>query len=290
MSINSTIELLKNNACPSIQYRTRKEILGESITSQFMQDLQEMILQDDKVMEVFSWCQEDGWLGGYFHGNKEPESGIRYLCEKGIEGNNPTIIGALNALINRGDAFDKGSMENVGKPLDFCHMGGSQMIKACVFAYAGHEEYDFIKKQIIEALSGFEYLLSINDLNDIYHVHKNTVNVFNDGTKWPSIYHLRLLAHTKSWKNSNTIKMLSSAFNKLFNLSPIPPIKLLYANQIISPASAFMNNFSKNMEELTAKEWMMWFHRTEMITRLGIANNIASLKQQIDYLHHYLAE
>jgi hypothetical protein len=179
-------------------------------------------------------------------------------------------------------------MERVGKPLDLYHLGGSSMIKACVFAYSGNVEYTFVEEQIAEALSGFEYILSLKTLNQLYQTYKDKIYVFKEVTRWPSIYHLRLLAFTDSWRNAENKKMLIAAFNKLASFSPIPPIKLLYKNQVISPASAYMNVFNTDMNNLSPKEWMIWFHRTEMIARLGIICDIPQFKKQVDFLHEYI--
>lgn len=288
MHFLKAIGVLQTRACPSIQYRIHREILNESTKSLIMKKLQNKILQDEKVQEIMALRREDGWIGGWFHGEREPESAIRYLIEKGVEGDNQIIMDALEAIINRGDDFDRGSMERVGKPLDLCHLGGSNMIKACVFAYAGNEKQKFVQEQIDEALSGFEYILELNNLNQLCRIYKDKKYVFNDNTRWPSIYHLRLLASTDSWRNEKSKQVLISAFNKMVAFSPIPPIKLLYRNQVIAPASAFMDDFDVKMDNLSAKEWMMWFHRTELIARLGIANDIPQIKNQINYLYGYI--
>lgn len=288
LKYTKAIDVLVNNACPSIRYRTRKEILGENAKSPIMIELQKEILEDENVQNILALKQEDGWLGGLFHGELEPESAIRYLSEKGVEGNHPTIVGALNAIVNRGEYFDKGSMERVGKLLDSYHLGGSKMIKACVFAYSGHVDNAFVEEEITEALSAFEFISNVENLNQIYHIYKDKTCVFNEETKWPSIYHLRLLSFSDGWKNPGNKKMLIAAFNKLTNFSPIPHIKLLFKNQIISPAYIYMNDFNVNMNNLTPKELMMWFHRTEMIARLGIINDVPEIKKQIYYLNEYL--
>lgn len=288
MKYENSIQELTNLACPSIRYRLKKEICGEDIHTAGMDELQRQILQDEKVVEIFSWKQADGWLGGYFHGEREPESGIRCLCEKGVEGINPIIQEALEALIARGDKFADESMGNVGKPLDALNLGGTDMVKACVFAYAGYEQYDFVQEQVKKALVSFSYVADLSDIHMIYREYDDKVNVFMPDVPWPSIYHLRLLAFTNSWRDESNKRMLIQAFAKLAAFSPIPPIKLFYRNQIISPASAYMNDFAPDMEQMTAKEWMMWFYRMELIARLGIANDVSAISDQVDFLVHEL--
>jgi len=288
--MNKQIALyISEMACPSISYRIKKEIFHEDISNPDMQALQKKIINEEEIMRIFSLKKEDGWLGGWFHGVDEPECNIRYLIEKGVEASHPIIQEALNAIINRGPKFDEGSMFRVGKPLDNLHLGGSKLIKACVFAYTGNENYDFVMEQIVESLNVFRYVCNIDNITDIFDFYKDKL-VFKSGVMWPSIYHLRLLAYTNSWKNNKNQEMLVSAISKLAELSPIPNIKLLNKHQIISPASIYMNNFNDDMKNLDAKEWMMWFHRTELISMLGIAPKIPSIKAQINYVNNLLNE
>jgi hypothetical protein len=85
--------------------------LDEPVDSPEMRNLQARILEDEKVREILALRKEDGWLGGFFHGTNEPESGIRYLTEKGVEGNNPVIKGALDAIIRRGSVLTGGALK-----------------------------------------------------------------------------------------------------------------------------------------------------------------------------------
>lgn len=285
--LNNTALLVAERACPSISYRIRKEILHEDIFKPDMQLLQTKILNEEEIMRVFTLKNDEGWLGGWFHGVDEPECCIRYLIEKGVEPSHSIIQGALNAIINKGENFDEGSMYRVGKPLDELHFGGSKLIKACVFAYTGNEQYDFVIEGIKEALNAFRYVCNVTNITDIYDVYKDKLG-FKMGVMWPSIYHLRLLAYTTKWRNNKNKEMLVNAFTNLSKLSPIPSIKLCYKNQVISPASIYMNNFNEDMELLNSKEWMMWFHRTELISRLGIAFEVTSIKAQIEYVNKIL--
>ncbi len=279
-----TASRISERACPSISYRIRKEILQEDMLKPDMQELQAKILNEPEVLRIFSLQKQDGWLGGLFHGVDEPECSLRYLMEKGVEPSHPIIISALNAIIARGDKFDEGCMYRVGKPLDSMHLGGSKLIKACVFAYTGNENYAFVKEQIDEALEVFRYVCGVENTADIYYEHKDKL-VFKAGVMWPSIYHLRLLANTSSWRDAKNQEMLVKAFSRLVELSPIPQVKLLYRHRIISPASVFMEDFDSNISSLSAKEWMLWFHRTELISKLGIAARIGSVKRQIEYVN-----
>lgn len=288
MNYSKSVQFLLDHACPSIIYRTRKEILGEPTNTPSMRELQKQVLNDPEVKRVLALQKEDGWLGGHFHGADGPEGGIRYLCEKGVESDHPVIQRALEAIELRGKDFE--GLGRIGKILDDYHIGGYQMMKACVFAYAGHEKEAFIQDQIKKALSAFDYVANLQNIDSVYTLHKNKISVFVKEVKWPSTYHLRLLAFTHSWKNTNHIGTLNVAFSKLVEFSPIPSLKLLHKNQVVSPASAYMNDFNPDLGQINAKDCMMWFHRVEMIARLGIIDQVEAIKNQVQILQNILCE
>lgn len=283
------IEFLLEYGCPSIRYRTKKEILDEVISKEEYEYAQSQILQDEQVLHVLSLQREDGWIGNTFHGEDEPESGIRLLCEKGVDSKNAVLVRAIDAIENLGEEFDQGCLYHVGKLLDEANLGGSLMIKACVYAYAGIDNTAFINDQIDKALAAFQFVTTISQLEDV-NMEKNGKNIFRENVPWPSIYHLRLLAFTNSWKNDNNIEMMIDSLSKLCEFSNIPHINLLHKGQMISPGSFCMNNFDVNLDELSAKEWMMWFHRIELIARLGVIKDIHILDRQVNQLELLLLQ
>lgn len=127
MFFQESIEILLRDACPSIKYRIRKEILKESILSADMQSLYSQILQEQTVKEVIKRQQKDGWFGTTFHGEKGMEASIRLLCEKGVEPSHPAIVKALGALRASDKNFAR-ELYNVGKILDRKGLGGSNPI------------------------------------------------------------------------------------------------------------------------------------------------------------------
>lgn len=281
-------EYLLENACPSIKYRVKKEVLNE-ISLFEEEEFQNQILEDKVVREFLNKQNTFGWIDEDFHSEKGIETAVRLLSEKGVLRNGFLLQRMLVELEKREKTFDKGSLFNVGKVLDEKGFGGSQLIRATVFAYAGIEDKPFIKKQIESALNSFRFALNVEKISNITKQYKNK-KVFRDEIKWPSIYDLRILAFTKEWRNEENNKMIIDSINKLVKLSPIPDILVLKKSQLISPASFCMHDFNPDMNELKDKEWMMWFHRMELLSRLGVVNHIEELKQQIHFLTESLRE
>ena len=127
MNYSKSVQFLLDHACPSIVYRTRKEILGEPRNTPSMLELQKKVQNDPEVKRVLALQKEDGWLGGHFHGADGPEGGIRYLFEKGVEPDHPVIQRALEAIELRGNDFE--GLGRIGTILDDYHIGGYQMIR-----------------------------------------------------------------------------------------------------------------------------------------------------------------
>ncbi len=279
MQTDSVIDELLDRACPSIQYRLRREILSQPPSDGVMLHLQEQILQDDAVKAILATQQPDGWLGWSFHGTPGMEVGIRLLCEKGVEPTQPALAAALTALSRHPGRLDRG-IGKVGALLDERGLGGARMIRAAVAAYAGAEDKSYVKQQIAAALQGFEAVLAVDAVDEIVEPYKDRL-VFKPGVKWVSIYHLRLLAHTRRWRTRKNQALVAASIQRLVDLSPLPPIYLRHKSQWMAPASFAMLDFNPDMASMNAAAWMMWFHRFELLARLGVVSQIPELRQQL---------
>ena len=232
------------------------------------------------------WQQADGWLGGNFHGKTGIEAGIRILCEKGVQRRQPVLAEALEALEKYGERLDEG-IGKVGKILDEKGFGGSLMIRATVFAYAGVENKPFLQAQIRKALDEFKAVPSTNSLENIVEMYRGKL-VFKPDVQWPSIYHLRLLAFTYSWRTIENQKLVAEGVKRLIKLSPLPNISVRSKSQLIAPASFCMHDFNPEMGLMDDAHWMMWFHRMECLARLGVINAVPELQGQVDALESLL--
>jgi hypothetical protein len=282
------IPRLMEIAGPSIEYRTRTEVLGEPPNSSRCRALQDEILEDPLVRDVLSWQCPDGWLGTSFHGGDGIEAAIRILCEKGLSREHPVLARALDALEAGHDRLHLG-IGKVGRLLDEAGLGGSEMIRAAVLAYAGDESRPQMKEQIEEALRGFEAVLSVESIDEISLTYKGK-RVFRDGVLWPSIYHLRLLAWTHRWRTDAAVRRLARAVERLVEISPIPEIHLKRGSQLIAPASFAMTDFSADLVKTTGYASLLWFARTELLARLAVVPLVRELAVQVDRMAEMLED
>jgi hypothetical protein len=273
------IETLLSHGCPSIQYRIHRDLLGQPATSTTMRLLQAQILNDPAVMEVFSWQQPDGWLAYNFHGYHSIESGIRLLCEKGVDSDHPVLMKALHALENETDRLDRG-ISKVGKFLDDMGLTGSLMIRSVIFSYAGIENKPFIHESIHRALKAFKAVLAYGSMDD-FSVGYRGKTALKPGCLWPGLYHLRLLAFTQSWRTPEALSEISQSVQRIYSLFPIPDLYARHRSQLIAPVSLCSSTFDPQIAHLDDAGWMLWFHRMELLARLGVIHRIPFLEDQI---------
>lgn len=286
--MNIDLDYLLASACPSIQYRIRKEVLCQSPSLPEMKELQDQILQDLAVRNVLRSQAADGWLAWTFHGYDSMESGLRLLCEKGLEAGQPALARALSALETHTDRLARG-LSKVGRIFDDLDFGGAETIRAHLFAHAGKEDIPLVQEQIERALHVFRSAARIKSLEELTLSYRGKL-VFREGVCWPSLYHLRLLAWSHNWRTPENCSMIAKNIRHIVNLSPIPEIYVKYKSQLIAPGSFCMHDFTRDIHSLTDAEWMQWFHRTALLARLGVVGQVPELNQQVRALKNLLRQ
>jgi hypothetical protein len=286
MSTGDAIELLLGSDCPSLQARTRVELLHEATSSPVIRSLQAGILDDALVRRVLGWRQPDGWLASDFHGRDSLETGVRVLCEKGLDRGHPVLVGALLALERHPERTKRG-LGAAGAVLDRRGLGGARTISATVFATAGQEDRAIVADEVRGALAAFEAVLAVDVIEDLVEDYRGRL-VYRPGRAWPSVYHLRLLAATRGWRSAGSRTMVAQAVARLCRLSPIPHALLREGSRLVAPASFAMDAFACRLDDLSPAGWMAWFHRMELLSRLGIVSDVPELQDQVGQLQDIL--
>jgi hypothetical protein len=288
ISADETLDELLTCACPSIQYRVRREILRQAPGEPEMQALQARILEDEALQEIAAQQQADGWLGQNFHGRGGMETGIRLLCEKGVEPDQPILARALRVLEKEEARLSLG----LGRPgwlLDELGLGGTQTIRAAALAYAGVEDSPRVQAQVGPALAAFQAVLSVESAGEIVEMYRGRP-VLRPGRLWPSLYHLRLLAWTQTWRSPQNCALMCTCVHRLAALSPLPAFNVHCGSQVVAPASFCMHDFNPDLAGLDAAHWMEWFQRMELLARLGVVWTVPELAQQAESLRRELAQ
>ena len=279
---------LLHDTCPSIQYRVRSELLSEPETNQEMKDLQQRILEDEAVRRISSVQHPDGWLGTRFHtaevgsDNLAAEVAIRLLCEKGVSRHHPLLARALEALRGTDEAFAR-EFFRVGRILDSKGFGGSYLIRAVLFARAGIEAEPFVQEQIEKALEAFRAVSNVESVSEITKRSRGRP-VFKSGVIWPCIYHLRLLAFTFSWRTTTNIDMITRSIRRLLSLSPFPAAYVRSGPQLVAPCGILVDDLPYRTPVLSRRDCVMWFEEVELLSRLGVVEEVLELRAQATWL------
>lgn len=294
MNINKIYDFLLENAGPSIQYRTKKEII-KYISLEEEQALQDQILREKDIKYIFENRQPDGWLGTCFHSRMRGansldvcEVALRFLAEKGITLNHPIFSGAMNAYLTR-NRFDP-VYDGSGKLDDdykYPSMG-PWLVRSSGIARSGYENSIDISKDIYYSLNSFLNVLKYNNIEEAISMSKNGKYYFKDNVLWPCIYHLKILAYTHSWRTAENIKQLARAIDHLlsfpvFEHQVYTKINSFYA----SPCDAFIQPPIEKFDALKVKG--IWFDKMDLLLRCDIIkyskylmNEISILKETID--------
>jgi hypothetical protein len=282
------INYLLEHGCASIRLRVQREVLKEK-NENLENELLEGIQQDRLVKEVLLNQNEEGWFWREFHGTHSHEAGLRILCEKGLDCEHPAVKRGFLAL----DRFPERVSIGLGRPgllLDEAKLGGQKMIKAAVFSYGYIEERQDVQEQIAIALQAFKFVSTINSIDEIYETYKEKL-VFKPDVPWLSIYHLRLLANTMGWRSAENRQIIRTGIEKMIALSPMPRLMLRNKSQLIAPASFCMMNFKADFDQFSDPDWLMWFHRSELLARMGLMDEIEELRRQKQsFIENYLTE
>ena len=288
------MKTLTEDACASIRFRTRKEILGENPD---INEYLEEILADKRVQYAFSWQKEDGFLGDFFHAGWIPavkmkyfgtgaEGALRFLSEMAVPDTYPVVQRCLEALLKDNWNPDPWKWSTVFVPE--IGLFGADNVRAVVFSYFGIEDHDFIQTEIQRTLGYVSAVIDIPSIEEITGTYNK--KLFYSGIPLPDLYNLKLLAFSKSWRNEENIDTVSQAIERLIDLSPLPTIYIKMKSQLIAPARITPSNLKVSPPDLQPKEWFWWIHTMELFARMGIIKNVPKLTEQVSELRTILKE
>ena len=293
------IDFLLENADPSIILRVKKEVLG-SLPPTEEADLLEKIIPQKIVQLIIQSQKPDGWFGNAFHGNytggkyyDNMEVGLRYLVEKGFPHDNEYISKAVNCLLQK-EPFDSayGFKEPKAPSTDYSLTSfGLYLYRSSIILRAGYEhlipENHFIdlKHDVEFSLANFANVLNYEKSEDAIETHRKKA-CFKQGVLWPCMYHLRMLAHSQSWRNEQNQTLLANSVNRLSTFSQSGVDVYTYRRgQFISPCRSFIfTNITAGDSITNEVVSTSWFDIMELYARCGIINRVPALKNEYDAL------
>ncbi len=235
---DKSIEFLLNNAGPVIQYRLRKEIIGDisKEDKRFLDEIYELpyfklilkyVKPDGYIGNgMHSW---DNWRGTVLHETplQDGETAARLLSYYAIPKEHPVVANFVKAMrseeiIKQEFSYIPPEIERYNNRFTGIHNGnclGALLYTMQAMLGYGDDYDDLIEFQQI-ALKGFERILQISSLDEILKKRKGAEKKYKlpyieSDEYFPNMYTLEILAYTKAWRTKENIQMLADSFNHI---------------------------------------------------------------------------
>jgi hypothetical protein len=137
-----------------------------------------------------------------------------------------------------------------------------------------------LKHDVDFSLANFANVLNCEKSEDVVETHRKKA-CFKQGVLWPCMYHLRMLAHSQSWRNEQNRKLLAESVNRLSTFSQSGVDVYTYKRgQFISSCWSFL--FRSVTEGSIQGEIVSpsWFDLMELYARCGIINHVPLLENE----------
>jgi len=289
------INYLLTHADPSIVLRIKREILQNLSEKEETELLDQIILQKN-VQSVLQAQKADGWIGNYFHGMSgkygagmydNMEVGLRYLAEKGFLPKSDYLYKAVHSFLLESEE-NKIARPHPKAPVNDYELTacGLYLMRSSVIIRAGYEQLfpqnDFIDLtfDINYSFKTFANVLNFSSVDEVIDTHRKKA-CFKPDTPWPCVYDLRILAHSKAWKSTESITLLAKSVSRLFTF-PQSGVDIYTYNkgQYISPCHAFIHIpilGGSISDEFIGSHW---FDMMELFARCGVVKKVEALKKE----------
>jgi len=218
MIFQNLIDFLLENACVNIRYLVYRDILKTPLREQIMLEMQEEIIEQKNVQKILAYQHEDGWLGEELHGGYGVDSLMNRLLNCGVETSDVHIQKAITALTTPEIAKNHKWWMAGGDALDADGRGGNKAITAVIMAIAHTDEtLSPLSEEIDLSLKHFIISLSYKSVEDFIIRGKSKI-YYKPSTMFPDENHICILKDTKSWKNEQNLKTVSSGMEHCYNL------------------------------------------------------------------------
>ena len=239
MNLSKSIDFLLENAGAVIQYRLRKEILGDLSKSE-EEKLLQIIEQTPLFTLLKSYVKPNGYIGSGMHSwsnwrglvlqetpLQDGETATRLLSYYAIPKTHPIVKNFVAVL--RNDEILREEFLYIPPEISrfenrFVGLNNGNSLMANIYSMQailgfGDDFEDLHSFQQV-ALKGFQRVLEINALDEITKFNAELKRKYNypyieSDEYFPDLYTLEILANTKSWRTPENIKMLADSINHI---------------------------------------------------------------------------
>lgn len=305
---NKSIEFLLSNAGPVIQYRLRKEIIGNISVQEekrflheiyelpHMQLIQKYVKPNGYIGSgLHSW---DNWRGTVLHETplQDGETAARLLCYYAIPKEHPIVADFVKVmrdekLIKQEFSYIPPEIERYNNRFIGIHNGNSLgallYTMQAILGY-GDDFDDLIEFQQI-ALKGFERILQISSLDEILKKRKGAEKKYKlpyieSEEYFPNGYTLETLAYTKAWRTKKNIRMLADAFNHINKImKPDNQMHVKVKNRYYAPCYALVTPI-----KAFDPDYINTINYRRILTEiamLGVGEQVSVLKESLEAVY-----
>lgn len=208
---DNEIDFLLENACDSIRYLVRRDLLETSVDRPEMVSLQEKIAGQANVKKILAAQNEDGWLGHELHGIDGMDCLLGGLLNAGLEKTHPAVQKAIHALLTPEIVSQHKNWFRGGDALDAGGRGGNRAVTAQILSWVHYpEDHPLIKEQI---QISFEHLSAVQgyDSIDDFSVRGKSKRYYKPNALFPGSNHIAMLAATESWRTEENVETAKNA-------------------------------------------------------------------------------
>ena len=315
VNLSKSIDFLLENSGPVIQYRLRKEILG-NISKAEEENLLEQIYQIPNFKLVQSYVKPNGYIGsgahswGKWRGEvlhqtplQDGEACARLLSNYAVPTTHPMIVNFIKAMRDDDTLRQEFSyippeiprFKNRNTGLKCGNISGDIMVAIFTMqAVLGNGDDDYARVFRENSLNAFCSLLSINSLDDIIKMRqsknpKNNYPYIDKNTYFPCSYHLTTLAYTKTWRTPQRIKAITNAINHLNEIMPHDnSMAIKDGGKYYGPGWAFGRPIKPFTADKT--ETVMYRRPLTEIAMLGVGENVDIIRESTDNVRGAIGE
>ena len=236
---NKSIDFLLKHSGPVIQYRLRKEILG-NISVQEEKQFLDKIYELTHMQLIQKYVKPNGYIGSGMHSwsnwrgtvlhetpLQDGETAARLLCYYAIPKEHPIVENFVKAMrdektMKQEFSYIPPEIERYNNRWIGIHNGnclGALLYTMQAILGYGDDFDDLIEFQQT-ALKGFERILQISSLDEILKKRRGVEKKYKlpyleADEYFPNGYTLETLAYTRAWRTEKNIRMLADALNHI---------------------------------------------------------------------------
>ena len=279
------VDALLTHACPSIQYRIRTEILGESKRSAPCKALQRAIQKDPLVQEAFTYRRPDG---SDIDQRRSLATATRIFHEKALDPSYGPLKSIVETLTYDRCGPSIRARRIIGGPGE---QAASQVsIMRSYFGLDMTAEDKLAQSQSVEL---FADVADLADLDDVLS-HNKTGDVFKKEFLWPDMYDIDVVGLGRAWRTPESMEMMARAIGRMVELFPLPrDVKGKYYNPRKNTWSNYSIAYCQIPPSLPASPgaWSRgWFKVFEQLSRMPFLLKVPAIENVVGQLSDKLAE